>query len=675
MSYLYKNKIILLSLLFLASNRQCYSQSSAFFAKRGNNISDLSCGGILYAPIQNKYHQAFGAGAVWVKKPIDLRQPFSVRFILEYTDTTGVDGSAFVFQTDTNSVGEAFNGLGYRKIDKSIAITFDPVNNKYDNDPDYDHIAIQANGDLDHASANNIAGPKPLEPFYSISASPGDPPVVKFHRLITVEWDPATTTLSASIDGAVYISVTSDIVQKIFGGNSIVYWGFTGSNTQSIVYPPTKELTFGYTSFFFGDVFPRYTTNPILDTCFGKPIQFFDSSLYKSDYSLQDLSLFKWYWNFGDGTSSTDRNPPPHYFPKPGYYELKFTATNQLGCTTDTLKRIIRLGSIPKPDFATDALCTNSSIQFTDSTITDAGMPVAWWWDFGNGDLSRDKKPITTFTIPGIKTVHLTVSTEFGCKADTSKTIVLTDKPSVDFTYTKDCEGIATFASVITNNVPVKNWYWNFGDNTTSTIANPVHHFVNNDSYHNSMIAVSQSGCISDTVKKDIVINKVYPSAGNDTIIAVGQPLQLNASGGTIYSWSPVTGLDNSSIKNPIAILSGHQVYFLLVKNEDGCEGRDTIKIKVYSGPELYVPTAFTPDRNGLNDLFRITVPGLKQLYYIRIFDRWGNLVFQTSDIHKGWDGALKGVDQPTGTYVWIVKAIDYKGNTLFKKGTVTLIR
>jgi gliding motility-associated-like protein len=675
MLYLNRLRIILLFLLFLAIDQQCYCQSSAFFASRGNNISGLSCGGIQYAPIQNKYHQAFGAGAAWVKEPIDLRQPFSVSFVLEYTDTTGVDGSAFVFQTDTNNVGEALNGLGYRKIGKSIAITFDPVNNKYDSDPDYDHIAIQANGDLNHASANNIAGPKPLDPFYSISAFPGDPPVVKFHRLITVQWDPSTITLSAAIDGVVYIYATYDIVQQIFGGNPVVYWGFTASNTQSIVYPPTKELTFGYTYFFFGDVFPRYATDPILDTCFGKPIQFFDSSLYQSDYSLQDLSLFKWYWSFGDGTFSTERNPPPHNYPQPGYYELKFTATNQLGCTTDTLKRIIGLGSKPRPDFVADGLCTNSLIQFRDSTKAEVGMPVAWWWDFGNGDLSREMKPFTTFTTAGVKTIQLTVSTEFGCKADTSKTIEVTDKPEADFIYTKDCEGVVSFSPVIANNIPIKNWYWNFGDNTASTIADPVHHFLKNDSYTNSMIAISESGCISDTIKNEIVINKVYPFAGNDTTIAVGQPLQLNASGGTIYSWSPSTGLDNAAINNPVAILSQDQAYSLLVKNEDGCEGYDTIKVKVYRGPELYVPTAFTPDRNGLNDLFRITAPGLKQLYYIRVFNRWGNIVFQTSDISKGWDGTLKGVDQPTGTYVWIIKAIDYKGNTLFRKGTVTLIR
>lgn len=415
MLYLYKNKIVLLLICITLIVQYCFSQSSSFFAAKGNNIADLSCGGIQYAPIQNKYHQSFGAGAVWVKHPIDLRNPFSVSFILDYTDTTGVDGSAFVFQTDTNAVGEAFNGFGYRKIDKSIAITIDPIRNNYDNDPGYDHIAIQANGDLNHASINNLAGPKPLEPFYSIIPFPGDPPVVKFHHLITIQWDPATITLSAAIDGSVYISLAYDLVQKIFAGNPIVYWGFTASNTQTIPYPPEAELTFGYTYFFFGDVFPRYTTDPILDTCYGKPIQFSDASLYNSDYSLQDLSLFKWYWNFGDSSTSTDKDPPLHLYPKAGIYELDFTATNQLGCTTDTLKQIIKLGSIPEPDFTVNDLCTNSATRFTDSTKIETGTVVTWQWEYDNVIVSKDKNPVIHFPTPGIKTIKLSVSSEFNC--------------------------------------------------------------------------------------------------------------------------------------------------------------------------------------------------------------------------------------------------------------------
>ena len=667
-------KLFLLIVLIITSAAGT-TQPSAFFSSRGNNISELSCGGIVYAPKQNKYHQSFGAGATWVKTPVDLRQPFTVNFVLDYIDTTAEDGCAFVFQTDTNAVGETFNGLGYRKIDKSIGITFDVIKNNYDNDPDFDHISIQANGDLDHNSVNNLAGPLSLESYYNITDPIGGDPVIHFHHLITVTWDPVTFTLSAAIDKVNYISVQHDLVQKIFAGNPMVYWGFTGSNTQTAVIEPAKEVTFGYAYFFFGDVIPRYSTNPVLDTCFGKAITFTDSSRYNSDYSLQDLSLFKWYWNFGDGTSSTDRNPPPHDYPAPGYYELKFTATNQLGCTTDTLKRIIGLGSRPKPDFTPETLCTNSSTQFMDQTKIDVGIPVAWHWDFGNGESADGKKPVTSFSTAGIKTVTLSVSSEFGCRADTTKTFLVTDKPAIDFNYIKDCDGNVAYSSLLLYNTSAKDWQWNFGDGFVSNVNQPHHYFSGNNTYMTSLFAVSETGCISDTVKKEIVINKVYPFAGNDTIVATGQPLQLNASGGTAYSWQPSTGLNNSMIEDPVAVLLKDQVYVVSVKNGDGCEGRDTVNIKVYNGPELYLPTAFTPDHNGLNDVFRVTAPGLKQLDYFRVYDRWGKLVFETRDARKGWDGTLNGVEQSTGVYVWIVKGTDYRDEQLFRKGTVTLIR
>jgi len=76
-----------------------------------------------------------------------------------------------------------------------------------------------------------------------------------------------------------------------------------------------------------------------------------------------------------------------------------------------------------------------------------------------------------------------------------------------------------------------------------------------------------------------------------------------------------------------------------------------------------------------LNDVFRVTAPGFKQLDYFRVYDRWGKLVFETREISKGWDGTWNGVEQSTGVYVWIVKGIDYRNESLFKKGTVTLIR
>ncbi|MBL7747046.1 MAG: gliding motility-associated C-terminal domain-containing protein, partial [Chitinophagaceae bacterium] len=95
----------------------------------------------------------------------------------------------------------------------------------------------------------------------------------------------------------------------------------------------------------------------------------------------------------------------------------------------------------------------------------------------------------------------------------------------------------------------------------------------------------------------------------------------------------------------------------------------------VYKGPEIYVPSGFTPDGNGLNDMLRPIPVGIKEFRFFRLFNRWGQLVFTTPDPRRGWDGRINGVPQPSGTFIWMAEAIDYKGNLITRKGTVTIIR
>jgi len=121
--------------------------------------------------------------------------------------------------------------------------------------------------------------------------------------------------------------------------------------------------------------------------------------------------------------------------------------------------------------------------------------------------------------------------------------------------------------------------------------------------------------------------------------------------------------------------LSRDQTYILNVSNNEGCIGKDTLVIKVYKGPEVYVPNAFTPNNDGHNDLFRLVAPGIKTLYFLKVFNRWGQLVFETSNLKKGWDGRTNGQLQPAGAYVWMLKAEDQDNRSISKKGTLMLIR
>ena len=180
-------------------------------------------------------------------------------------------------------------------------------------------------------------------------------------------------------------------------------------------------------------------------------------------------------------------------------------------------------------------------------------------------------------------------------------------------------------------------------------------------------------------VTKDFTIHviRVIANAGpQDTSIVLGQPLLLNATGGTIYQWTPNTWLSDPNISNPVSNPLNNITYSVKVSNSIGCFSNDTINVKVYFvPPDVYVPSAFTPASGGLNDIFRPIALGIKSLENFRVYNRWGEMVYSTKQIGEGWDGKYKGQAQNAATYVWEVEATDYNGRKIRKKGSVILIR
>jgi gliding motility-associated-like protein len=175
------------------------------------------------------------------------------------------------------------------------------------------------------------------------------------------------------------------------------------------------------------------------------------------------------------------------------------------------------------------------------------------------------------------------------------------------------------------------------------------------------------------------VLPKVRAFAGRDTSVVVGQELQFNGSGGTSYVWSPSTGLSSVLISNPIGIYDSETDsvrYKLVVTDQAGCVDSAFVLVKVFkTNPYIFVPSAFTPNGDGLNDIIRPIAVGIKQIKYFSIYNRWGQMVFTTRTNGQGWDGKIAGKPQNSGVFVWMVSAIDYIGKPIFLKGTVTLIR
>ncbi len=198
------------------------------------------------------------------------------------------------------------------------------------------------------------------------------------------------------------------------------------------------------------------------------------------------------------------------------------------------------------------------------------------------------------------------------------------------------------------------------------------------------ILNIQNAGCpntLSDTFHIN-VIPPIIVNAGNDTAVVINQPLQFNATttdtAQDVFLWSPSSYLSNPNISNPIAVYgSGIDSITYIVKVTDpaGCYGLDSIKVLIFSTkPDIFVPNAFTPGGT-INYIFKPIPVGISKFLFFKVYNRWGQLVYSTTQTGVGWDGIFNGKPQDTGTFVWMAEGIDYTGKSVFRKGTMVLIR
>jgi gliding motility-associated-like protein len=198
----------------------------------------------------------------------------------------------------------------------------------------------------------------------------------------------------------------------------------------------------------------------------------------------------------------------------------------------------------------------------------------------------------------------------------------------------------------------------------------------------NYVIAVSDTlGCpkiVTDTIRVTVV-PRIIPNAGNDTIAVIGKPMQLGASGGLSYLWTPSTFLNNPLIANPVFTgVAGTDsvVYTVRVFTQAGCYAEDNVTVTIFNGiSNIWVPSGFTPNKDGKNDILRPITKGIKQLIHFNVFNRWGQLIYSTNRMGEGWDGTYKNELQPSGAYVYEAVGIDYADKKVYTKGTSVIIR
>ena len=394
-----------------------------------------------------------------------------------------------------------------------------------------------------------------------------------------------------------------------------------------------------------------------------------------SSYTTSGNNITNWWWQLGNGTIATIQNPITSYT-LPGNTEVNLVVKTSNGCLSDTAKQNINFKEKPVAKFGySTPLCEGQPISFTDSSFLSTGIIASWEWWVDGVLKSNQQNPLVGLSADSHK-VHLLVADESGCKSDSAASIFEINKlPVIKVQFADGCkDNSINFKANNLSGEIISSWKWNFGDNNFSLAKDTQHIYTATGNYKVELMVLSEAGC-NNIIDSNITIFGTNAFAGNDTIAAANQPIQLLATGGTTYQWNPAVGLSSSIIANPVAILYSSQQYTVRASSPAGCESFASINIKIYDGPEIYVPKAFTPNGDFTNDVLKAFPVGMRQFKNFSIYNRLGQMVFATNNASIGWTGYFKNSLQPAGAYVWIASGISYKGVEMVRKGTVVLLR
>ncbi|MGV3529147.1 MAG: lectin-like domain-containing protein [Flavisolibacter sp.] len=591
--------------------------------------------------------QEFQSGSVWNSNKISLNQPFDFWFnVYLGCSDAGADGIVFMLQPLSTSIGTSGEGMGFDGVKPSIGIALDTWQNFNQNDPAADHISIQANGQVNHNF--DLAGP--------VQMSISNPNVedCQWHQL-RITWDPATQKLQAFFDNELRVETQKDLIKDIFNNDPMVYWGFSGAtggafNVQQFCTALNPDFKTG---------------NNIDGGCAPATVQF-------SSNSVSFAPIASYEWDFGNGETSTQASPPPQLYPDTGTFEVKLKIRGMDGCENE-MKRNVIIGSVPLADVSVADICFGGSPAINYST-DNAGVTYTWQLDGADG--GNGAPPTLSALSAGSHKLQLTVHSLYGCGADAvaEADFGILYLPEIEITQTQECRTVQ-FSGVQTDKVTtIAAWQWQLGDGSISADQAPQHTYATAGNYSVQSQAVADNGCLSEPAVSVVSAPEAIVNAGRDTLVMKDQPYQLNGSGNGTFEWTPPALLSNPFTARPVTTLSADQEFVLTVITAEGCEASDSVKIRVLKGPEVYVPSAFTPNNDGRNDALKPVVVGISSVERFSVYNRWGQEVFRSNGEGSGWDGRFKGLPQ-NGTFVWVVKAVNYLNEAVVLKGTVTIIR
>jgi gliding motility-associated-like protein len=368
-----------------------------------------------------------------------------------------------------------------------------------------------------------------------------------------------------------------------------------------------------------------------------------------------------------------------------GSYVYKLVATANTGCASDTAFQNVTVENFPTTIFTAAGGCVGKNILLTNTSVNNNPLAaITYTWTTSDAQTSTSILPNFSFATSGTKTIQLKTNTQNNCADSLLKTITIEDFPIADFNITEACLGKKLTIVNNTTGASVYNWTTSNGQVDNNILPNFIFNTVGN--YTINLKVATLNNC-TDAASKSTNIQAVqlFTTPAIDTNAILNQPTQLSVTGAANYSWQwanssgQVSSLQGANTNLPIFTASTAGIYPIQIEGTtvQGCKGNASIKINVFAASNyVWIPNAFTPNGDGLNDRVKITCSGLQTLTNFIIYNRYGETVYtQTTCNAKGWDGTFKGKVQPIGAYVYHWTGVDFKGKSVSDKGTVMIVR
>ena len=369
------------------------------------------------------------------------------------------------------------------------------------------------------------------------------------------------------------------------------------------------------------------------------------------------VAPYTYYWQNG-GTSNTISAV------KAGNYSVTITDTK--GCVSTATAIIGNTGNIGVSVDKKDISCFGFNDGSLTANVTGGTAPVNYNWS--NGDID----PVTSKLAPGLYWV--TVSDIYGCKD--SANAIITEPPLLELTLSAtdaSCYGLedGEVISIVKGGTSPYQFSWSnlqYDPNLSNIAAGNY-----------ALTVTDTNGCI---IQASVIINQpdeIIITMIGDTSIPFGNKVRLNTAvspaGSYDYSWSPQEYLDNGYSASPLSAPMITTHYALQVTDlYTGCVVSDSVLVEVKDPRQFWIPSAFSPNGDGVNDVFIAKANNL-EFFTMQIFNRWGELLFNVQDINQGWDGRYNGELQKMDTYIYKIYLVDEWGEGHFLAGNITLLR